>query len=65
MDKLEEAYHKGHIAYHDGYTLKYNPYKRHSEEWEEWRIGWNDEKCDDPYWEKAKRTHSKFKNNEV
>lgn len=65
MDKLEEAYHKGHIAYHDGYTLKHNPYKRHSEEWEEWRSGWNDEKCDDPYWEKAKRTHSKFKNNEV
>lgn len=55
IDSLEEAYNKGHNAYHDGYTLKHNPYKRNTKEWVEWRMGWNDEKNDDPYWEKHKR----------
>lgn len=51
--KLEEAYYKGHLAYFSGYTLKWNPYERQyqSDEWEQWRLGWQDEKSDAPYWE--------------
>ncbi len=60
MDKIKVAYFNGHIAYHFGYTLKHNPYKRHTEECEEWKSGWNDEKSD-PYWEKYKRNCNKFK----
>ena len=54
MDSLEKAYAEGHNAYHDGYRLKDNPYKRFSEEWGYWRMGWYDEKQDDPYWEKVR-----------
>jgi len=50
MDSEDKAYSEGHQAYHDGYTLK-----RFTKEWEEWRNGWNDEKADDPYWEKIRR----------
>lgn len=49
--KLEEAYHRGHLAYFSGYALKWNPYERQSDEWEQWRLGWYAEKADDPYWE--------------
>ncbi len=55
MDSEEKEYGEGHQAYHDGYTLKHNPYKRFTKEWDEWRYGWNDEKCDDPYWEKMRK----------
>ena len=59
MDEEEKAYSDGHNAYHNGYTLKNNPHKRFTEEWEEWRSGWNDEKKDDPYWERVKRLRKK------
>lgn len=49
------AYSKGHDAYYNGYRLKDNPYKRYTDQWEQWRQGWNDEKQDDPYWEKSRR----------
>lgn len=61
MDTEEKAYSEGHFAYHDGYTLKYNPYKRFTAEWEQWKEGWHDEKSDDPYWEKIKKIHAKYK----
>ena len=54
MDSEEKAYEEGHNAYHDGYRLKDNPYKRFTKEWEEWKCGWLDEKSDDPYWEKLR-----------
>lgn len=59
MNSEEKAYSEGHQAYHDGYRLKSNPYKRFTLEWEEWRSGWNDEKNDDPYWEKVRRLQQK------
>jgi ribosome modulation factor len=59
MDANEVAYAEGHQAYHDGHRLKDNPYKRHSEQWEEWRTGWSDEKADDPYWERVRRIQAK------
>lgn len=52
MDILELAYSQGHQAYYNGYGLISNPYKRYTKEWQEWRTGWNDEKSDDPYWDK-------------
>ena len=54
MDLLEQAYSLGHQAYHDGYRLKNNPYKRHTEEWEEWKSGWNDEEFKEKYITKFK-----------
>ena len=54
-EEEEKAYSEGHQAYHDGYKLKDNPYKRFSNLWEQWKQGWNDEKLDDPYWEKVIR----------
>lgn len=51
------AYGEGQQAYHDGYGLKYNPYKRFTEkwnEWNEWKEGREDEKKNDPYWEKLR-----------
>lgn len=54
MDTKEQAYSQGHQAYHDGYNLRNNPHKRYTEEWDEWRSGWSDEKSDDPYWERIK-----------
>lgn len=61
MDSEELAYSKGHEAHHNGYTLKYNPYKRFTPEWVEWKQGWNDEKNDDPYWVKTRRLQSNAK----
>jgi len=61
MDIEEIAYGKGHNAYHNGYTKKDNPYKRFTKEWEQWREGWNDEKSDDPYWEKLKKYYRRKK----
>lgn len=61
MNSEEKAYGEGHEAYHDGHTLRDNPYKRHTEEWIEWKNGWNDEKSDDPYWEKIRKIHKKWK----
>lgn len=67
MDSLEKAYGDGHNAYHDGKSLKDNPYKRFSSEWDSWKTGWNDEKKDDPYWERVKQIRRlnliKLKNN--
>lgn len=57
--EITDPYGQGHMAYHDGYRLSDNPYKRYSEEWQEWRDGWNDEKREDPYWERIRRIHKK------
>jgi ribosome modulation factor len=59
IEEEEEAYSQGHQAYHDGHTLKDNPFKRFTEQWDEWKSGWNDEKSDDPYWEKIRRIQRK------
>jgi len=52
MDLLAEAYYAGHIAHYDGYSLKLNPHKRHSELWEQWCMGYFDEKNDLVLYEK-------------
>lgn len=65
MDGDEIAYGKGHDAAHDGYTLKYNPYKRFTSEWYEWKSGWNDENSDDPYWKNVKRLQRNSKKRKV
>lgn len=53
-DKEDEAYAKGHNAYHDGYRLSDNPYNRGSDLWAEWRSGWKDAEKDAPYWKNKK-----------
>ena len=66
MDSEEIAYGLGHEAYYDGKGLRRNPYQRKTIEWEQWRQGWNDEKTDNPYWEKVKRIQREWKKkNEV
>ena len=55
MDIEDIAYDKGQNAQHDGYTLKDNPFKRFSPEWEQWKMGWGDMNNDDPYWKNVKR----------
>lgn len=59
INNEDKAYSEGHQAYHDGHRLRNNPYKRFTEEWKEWREGWNDEKSDDPYWEKVRKLQQK------
>jgi len=59
MDSEDKAYSEGHEAYHDGHGLRTNPYKRFTNEWEQWRMGWKDEKADDPYWERVKYQQKK------
>ena len=61
MDTEEKAYSEGHFAYHDGYRLKHNPYKRFTPEWEQWKEGWSDEKSEDPYWENVRRIQNNAK----
>jgi len=61
MDSEDLAYSEGHNKYHDGYTLRHNPYKRFTPEWQQWKQGWLDEKSDDPYWETVNRIQKNTK----
>jgi len=54
-------YGQGHEAHYRGYTLKHNPYKRFSNEWTNWRQGWNDSNNDDDYWQKIRNIHRNTK----
>lgn len=55
MDSEDIAYDKGQNAQYAGYTLKDNPFKRFSPEWEQWKMGWEDMNNDDWYWKNVKR----------
>ena len=57
----EKQYSEGHVAYYNGLRLKDNPYKRFTQEWEQWRQGWNDEKSDNPYWERLRYIQKKHR----
>lgn len=50
MSEEKNPYGEGHEAHYIGHRLKDNPYKRFTEDWEQWREGWKDEDADDPYW---------------
>ena len=54
MDNEEKAYDEGQNAQYKGYTLKHNPYKRFTTEWEQWKMGWEDMNNDDNYWRNIK-----------
>lgn len=65
MKEEKNPYSAGHNAHYAGHRLKDNPYKRFTEDWREWKSGWQDEDNDDPYWRRNRNyfTKLKFKQN--
>jgi hypothetical protein len=46
-DPLCGIYWDGHDTYGRGESVNANPHPRHSEEYKEWKEGWDDAWCDD------------------
>ena len=61
----EDAYGDGHIAAYNGHTLKDNPYKKGTEEYKDWKMGWEDDTKEDTYFQEIRKIHNKkIKTNE-
>ena len=56
----EDAYGDGHIAAYNGYTLKDNPYKKGTEDYKDWKMGWEDDTEEDPSFQEIRKIHKKY-----
>ena len=57
----EDAYGDGHTAAYNGHELKDNPHKKGTEEYKDWKMGWEDDTKEDTYFSDVRKIHKKHK----
>lgn len=51
IDATVTAYEEGRLSWSDGFRVNQNPYPQSSDEWTDWRRGWEDGRMEDADYE--------------